>query len=131
MLRLRTNPDAFRSRGFLQIVKDEGLGLYRGASWTAARNAPGSFALFGGSAFTKEYVFGLEDYRSATWAQNFVASIAGSVSSIAISQPLDVIKTRIQNQNFESKQGGMTVIRDLLKNEGAKGFFKGLTPKVL
>lgn len=42
-----------------------------------------------------------------------------------------MIKTRIQNQNFESKQGGAAVIRDLLKNEGAKGFFKGLTPKVL
>lgn len=25
----------------------------------------------------------------------------------------------------------MTVIRDLLKHEGARGFFKGLTPKVL
>lgn len=32
----------------------------RGASWTAARNAPGSFALFGGSAFVKDYVFALE-----------------------------------------------------------------------
>lgn len=53
------------------------------------------------------------------------------VSSIAISQPLDVIKTRIQNQNFESKVGGMTVVRDLIKNEGFAGFFKGLTPKVL
>ncbi|ORY43257.1 putative GGC1-protein of the mitochondrial carrier family [Leucosporidium creatinivorum] len=130
-IKRQTNPEAFRSRGFIQIIRDEGFGLYRGASWTAARNAPGSFALFGGSAFTKEYVFGLQDYRSATWFQNFVASIAGSVSSIAISQPLDVIKTRIQNQNFESKVGGMTVVRDLIKNEGFGAFFKGLTPKVL
>ncbi|BGP20968.1 hypothetical protein JCM10213_003360 [Rhodosporidiobolus nylandii] len=130
-IKRQTNPEAFRSRGFVQIVRDEGMGLYRGASWTAARNAPGSFALFGGSAFTKEYVFGLQDYRSATWFQNFIASIAGSVSSIVISQPLDVIKTRIQNQNFESKVGGMTVVRDLLKNEGPSAFFKGVTPKVL
>ncbi|GAA5935737.1 Ggc1p [Sporobolomyces koalae] len=130
-IKRQTNPEAFRSRGFVQIVKDEGFSLYRGASWTAARNAPGSFALFGGSAFTKEYVFGLEDYRSASWYQNFIASIAGSVSSIAISQPLDVIKTRIQNQNFESKVGGMQVVRDLIKHEGFAGFFKGLTPKVL
>ncbi|KAL8283558.1 hypothetical protein RQP46_005661 [Phenoliferia psychrophenolica] len=127
----QTNPEAFRSRGFLQIVKDEGMGLYRGASWTAARNAPGSFALFGSSAFTKEYLFGLEDYRKATWYQNFVASIAGSVSSIVISQPLDVIKTRIQNQNFESKNTGMWVVRDLIKNEGFAGFFKGVIPKTL
>ncbi|KAM0787225.1 Mitochondrial GTP/GDP carrier protein 1 [Microbotryomycetes sp. NB124-2] len=130
-IKRQTNPEAFRERGFLRIVKDEGFGLYRGASWTAARNAPGSFALFGGSAFTKEYVFGLQDYRSATWFQNFIASIAGSVASIAISQPLDVIKTRIQNQNFESKASGTTVIRELLKHEGPGAFFKGLTPKVL
>ncbi|POW03403.1 hypothetical protein PSTT_11110 [Puccinia striiformis] len=127
----RTNPEAFRSRGFLQIVSDEGFSLYRGWGWTAARNAPGSFALFGGSAFTKEYLFKLEDYSKATWSQNFVCSIAGSISSIAISQPLDVIKTRIQNQNFESKQGGVMVIKDIMKHEGFRAFFKGLTPKVL
>lgn len=130
-IKRQTNPEAFRSRGFLKIVADEGFALYRGWGWTAARNAPGSFALFGGSAFTKEYLFKLQDYSSATWSQNFVCSIAGSVSSIAISQPLDVIKTRVQNQNFESKQGGMMVIKEIMKNEGAGAFFKGLTPKVL
>lgn len=41
----RTNPEAFKNRGFLQIVRDEGFGLYKGAGWTAARNAPGSFAV--------------------------------------------------------------------------------------
>ncbi|EGG05549.1 uncharacterized protein MELLADRAFT_52769 [Melampsora larici-populina 98AG31] len=130
-IKRQTNPDAFRSRGFLKIVADEGFALYRGWGWTAARNAPGSFALFGGSAFTKEYLFKLQDYSSASWSQNFVCSIAGSVSSITISQPLDVIKTRVQNQNFESKQGGMMVIKEIMKNEGIGAFFKGLTPKVL
>ncbi|WAQ88500.1 hypothetical protein PtA15_9A627 [Puccinia triticina] len=130
-IKRQTNPEAFRSRSFLKIVADEGFSLYRGWGWTAARNAPGSFALFGGSAFTKEYLFKLEDYSKATWSQNFVCSIAGSISSIAISQPLDVIKTRIQNQNFESKQGGIMVIKDIMKHEGFGAFFKGLTPKVL
>lgn len=41
------------------------------------------------------------------------------------------MQTRIQNQNFESKVGGMTVVRELIKNEGFSAFFKGLTPKVL
>ena len=62
-IKMQTNPDAFRSRGFLRIVADEGMGLYRGAGWTAARNAPGSFALFGGSAWAKEKIFKLEDYN--------------------------------------------------------------------
>ncbi|KAL4398845.1 high copy suppressor of Abf2 [Malassezia pachydermatis] len=130
-IKRQTNPEAFRSRGFIRILLDENVNLYRGWGWTAARNAPGSFALFGGSAFTKEYVFGLKNYSDATWAQNFVASIAGSVASITVAAPLDVVKTRIQNANFESKVGGVTIIRDMVRNEGFSAFFKGLTPKVL
>lgn len=129
-IKRQTNPEAFRSRGFLRIVGDEGFSLYRGWGWTAARNAPGSFALFGGSAFTKEYLFGLEDFGKATWTQNFVASIGGAVASITVSAPLDVVKTRIQNANFESRTGGVTIIKEMIKHEGFSAFFKGLTPKV-
>ena len=130
-IKRQTNPEAFRSRGFTRIVADEGFALYRGWGWTAARNAPGSFALFGGSAFTKEYLFGLEDFGKATWTQNFVASIGGAVASITVAAPLDVVKTRIQNANFESTTGGVTIIKDMIKNEGFGSFFKGLTPKIL
>lgn len=41
----QTNPEAFRNRSFLSVVKDEGFALYRGWGWTMARNAPGSFAV--------------------------------------------------------------------------------------
>jgi hypothetical protein len=44
-IKRQTNPEAFRGRGLFKIISDEGMGLYRGASWTAARNAPGSFAV--------------------------------------------------------------------------------------
>ncbi|GAA5230915.1 hypothetical protein GCM10025794_37850 [Massilia kyonggiensis] len=44
-IKRQTNPDAFRGRGLFKIISDEGMGLYRGAGWTAARNAPGSFAV--------------------------------------------------------------------------------------
>lgn len=44
-IKRQTNPDAFRGRGLFKIISDEGFGLYRGAAWTAARNAPGSFAV--------------------------------------------------------------------------------------
>lgn len=86
--------------------------------------------LFGASAVTKEYVLGVSDYSKATWGQNFIASIAGAVASITVAAPLDVVKTRIQNANFEQKVPGMTVVKELLKNEGPSAFFKGLTPKV-
>lgn len=46
-IKRQTNPEAFRGRGVFRIVADEGMGLYRGAGWTAARNCPGSFAVRG------------------------------------------------------------------------------------
>ncbi|RHY22334.1 hypothetical protein DYB28_003726 [Aphanomyces astaci] len=126
-IRAQTNPAAIAGRGVLDIFKTEGFALYRGAGWTAARNAPGSFALFGGSAAAKEYLFGLENYNDATFFQNFVASIAGASS---MAQPLDVIKTRIQSRAFDSPESGAQVISNLLKNEGPGALFKGLLPKL-
>lgn len=79
---------------------------------------------------TKDYLFGITDYSKATWGQNFVASIAGAIASITVAAPLDTVKTRIQNANFESKVSGMTVVRELFRNEGPMALFKGLTPKV-
>ncbi|PMD38994.1 mitochondrial carrier [Hyaloscypha variabilis F] len=130
-IKRQTNPEAFRGRGVLRIVRDEGFGLYRGWGWTAARNAPGSFALFGGSAFTKGYFFGLSDYNKATWFQNFIASIAGASASLLVSAPLDVVKTRIQNRNFENPESGFKIVGSMIRNEGFTSFFKGLVPKLL
>jgi len=130
-IKRQTNPEAFRGRGVLRIVRDEGFGLYRGWGWTAARNAPGSFALFGGSAAAKQYLYKLEDYNAATWTQNFVASIAGASASLIVSAPLDVVKTRIQNRNFEDAESGFKIISRMARQEGPTAFFKGLVPKLL
>ncbi|ORY10538.1 guanine nucleotide transporter [Clohesyomyces aquaticus] len=130
-IKRQTNPEAFRGRGLFKIIADEGFGLYRGWGWTAARNAPGSFALFGGSAAAKEYFYKLKDYNAATWGQNFVASIAGASASLLVSAPLDVVKTRIQNRNFENPESGFRIVSNMVKHEGMTSFFKGLTPKLL
>ncbi|KAJ1901661.1 high copy suppressor of abf2 [Kickxella alabastrina] len=130
-IKMQTNPETFRGRGLFKIVADEGMALYRGAGWTVMRNAPGSFALFGGSAFVKEFVFKLDDYNKATFMQNFFSSIGGAVASLAVSAPMDVIKTRIQARSFENPESGMVILRKMVQQEGFGAFFKGLTPKIL
>lgn len=91
-IKSQNNPEALKGRGLLTILREERLsGLYRGAGWTAARNAPGSFALFGASAFVKERVFGLKNFNDASFSQNFVASAAGGIASITVASPLDVV----------------------------------------
>jgi len=130
-IKMQVNPESFRGRGIFRIIAEERFALYRGWGWTMARNAPGSFALFGASAVTKEYALGVTDYSKATWVQNFIASVSGAVASITVAAPLDTIKTRIQKANFESKKSGMQVFKELIKNEGPSALFKGLTPKIL
>jgi len=45
-IKKQTAPETLAGRGsILKIIWDEKFGLYRGGLWTAARNAPGSFAL--------------------------------------------------------------------------------------
>lgn len=61
---------------------------------------------------------------------DFVASIGGAVASITVAAPLDVVKTRIQNANFNANLSGVAIIRDMVRTEGISSFFKGLTPKV-
>lgn len=53
-----------------------------------------------------------------------------AVASIVVASPLDVIKTRIQNRPFDSPKGGLEILKDLIREEGAGGFFKGLIPKI-
>jgi len=130
-IKAQTNPESLQGRGIVEIFAKEGRNLYRGAGWTAGRNAPGSFALFGGSSFTKGYVFKLDNYNDATWFQETIASGMGAVASITVAAPLDVIKTRIQNRPFDSPESGVVILRNLVKNEGFGAFFKGLTPKVI
>jgi hypothetical protein len=65
--------------------------------------------------------------------QDSIASVTGACASIAVAQPLDVIKTRIQKNAFaaDTQQGGFTILSNLIKNEGFGAFFKGLTPKII
>ena len=43
---------------------------------------------------------------------------------------MDVIKTRIQAQEFGKADNGMKIVKDMVKHEGMGSFFKGVVPKV-
>lgn len=127
----QTNESAMR-QGLFPLLRQEGFrGMYAGTVVTICRNAPGSFCLFGGTAFTKAYVFGLKDYRKASVFQNLCASTVGACLSIAVSNPMDVVKTRVQQQTEGDRRSGIAVAKAMLREEGVSSFFKGLTPKII
>lgn len=129
-IKAQTNPEVLSGRGLRDIIVNENFRLYRGITWTMARNCPGSFALFGMNSLVYTRIFGVSGPKEAHGYQIFVGSMAGGVGSIVVSSPLDVIKTRIQNKPFNDTRSGFTVIKDLIKEEGVHSFFKGLTPKI-
>merc|ERR1711977_774211 len=128
-IKAQTNPESIRGRGVLEIFTSEGRALYRGAGWTAARNIPGSFALFGGNTAVKQMI-GAEPGQ-ATFFQTALSSMGGAIASLVVSQPLDVVKTRVQNRDFSTPESGVSIVRRLVAEEGPGAFFKGFTPKVL
>ena len=130
-VKAQTAPEQLKGRGVIDIFRTEGWSLYRGAGWTVARNAPGSFALFGGNKAAKIMMGVGEDGQRATWTQDAISSCAGATASIVVAQPLDIVKTRIQSRAFNSPESGVSIITNLLKNEGTGAFFKGLTPKLM
>ncbi|RNF01240.1 putative mitochondrial carrier protein [Trypanosoma rangeli] len=129
----QTNKDAIKNRSFFTILRQEGIvKMYAGIGTTAVRNAPGSFLLFGGAAWTKDYVFHLENYGDATLMQNFVSSTVGSCLGVWFTSPMDVVKTRIQNKRFgEGRVTGWSVVRETLQQEGFMAFYKGISPKLI
>lgn len=129
-IKSQVNPESLKGKGVIDLVKKEKFNLYAGWRWTALRNAPGSFTLFGASSFFKSKIFGLDVNEKASLFQYFVTSSLASTSCILVSSPMDVIKTRIQAQDFGKSESGVKIIKDMVKNEGMGSFFKGVIPKV-
>jgi hypothetical protein len=125
----QTNDAALKNRSLIKIFMTEGRGMYAGTGVTILRNAPGSFCLFGGTAFTKDVIFGLNDYSKASLLQNMAAAAVGSCLSITVTNPMDVVKTRVQNKNFGEAVTSGQVVRGIMREEGIGAFFKGLILK--
>lgn len=87
-------------------------GVYRGALFTAlARNVPGSFGLFGGSALANEVMNNSYENKDRSQLLNLAAKWFGALTSLVLSQPGDVIKTNMQVKQVPLKAAfeGITV----------------------
>ena len=60
-------------------------------------------------------------------------SIAVGVTAAAITNPLDVAKTRLQTQHESGKRydGLVGALRTIWKEEGASGLLRGLRPRIM
>eukprot|EP01102_Stenamoeba_stenopodia_P006853 TRINITY_DN1916_c0_g1_i1.p1 TRINITY_DN1916_c0_g1~~TRINITY_DN1916_c0_g1_i1.p1 ORF type:complete len:302 (-),score=43.82 TRINITY_DN1916_c0_g1_i1:125-1030(-) len=74
--------------------------------------------------------------RNEMYAEAIAGSVAGSLAAF-VSCPLDTIKSQLQVQSFPSSDGQIKhkspfgLIKMTFKNEGIRGFYRGLSPSLL
>jgi len=120
------------------IYREEGpLGLYRGF-WTAiATYGPLVGIYFAGYEKLKLFFTKLHNYDTPQQLPFYYHLASGATAgafAAAITCPLDVVKTRIQVHSRTNTEGYRTVfeaVKTVLKEEGARGFAKGMSARIM
>ena len=123
----------------LTVIKEEGFGaLYRGVSLTALRQGTNQAVNF--TAYT-EFKQILQKWQPEYQNQNLpsyqttvIGLISGAMGPFS-NAPIDTIKTRLQKTPAEPGQTAIQritlICKDMFRQEGAKAFYKGITPRVM
>lgn len=118
---------ANEQRPVWQLLRSEGMNIYRGCGWTSTRNAVGSFFLFSVPALMSAWISDTTGKRYS-W-QEGVSNFFGGVACSVATSPFDVVKTRVQTQGGQTS--GFSVMRDIFRTESVGALFQGLTLRTL
>ncbi|KAH8403106.1 hypothetical protein KR222_005242, partial [Zaprionus bogoriensis] len=120
-----------------KIIKEDGLGtrgLFRGITAMLIRNCIFQIMYLGVYASLRDAIPEGIDEIETFLRKLVIASITGPLGCVA-SIPLDVTKSKIQGpQPVPGKVKYSTVrgtMRTVYKEEGVRGFYKGLTPQIM
>lgn len=136
------------SDAFVKIVRNEGfLGLYAGLAPTlmvAVPNFSISWMVYGSLkeyALEDELFYNLRKVDANTGEEKLgfqltlmCGALSGTLSTM-VTFPFDTVRRRmqIQGQHFalDERVSSTQMIRSLLKKDGIKGFYRGITPEVM
>jgi len=118
------------------VVREEGFGaLYRGVSLTALRQGTNQAANF--TAYS-ELRAQLQKYQGTndlpSWQTSLIGLVSGAMGPFS-NAPIDTIKTRLQKTPAQPGDTALGRIKNITsemwKQEGARSFYKGITPRVM
>ncbi|KAJ1912803.1 Mitochondrial succinate-fumarate transporter [Tieghemiomyces parasiticus] len=119
------------------IVKEEGVGaLYKGVTLTALRQATNQAANFTAYQELKTLLLRWQPDRSElpSYQTLVLGGVSGAMGPLS-NAPIDTIKTRIQKTPALPGETALkrfrTVCADIIASDGYRGFYKGLTPRLL
>eukprot|EP00210_Caulerpa_lentillifera_P004486 g4280.t1 len=118
------------------IAKKEGLrGLFRGVVPTFLSNAPFSALHYMIYRRMQNYVYGgvenAQQQRQQSIGKNFVCSTVAAATATLLTQPADVVRTRIQlGMGSTGTFTALTTLRDVFIGQGLHGVTLGLIPRM-
>ena len=123
----------------LTVIREEGFTtLWRGVTLTAVRQGSNQAVNFTAYTEFKEQLQKLQPQYQNQNLPSYQTTLIGLVSGAMgpfSNAPIDTIKTRLQRTPAEPGQSAIQrvtlIAKDMFRQEGAKAFYKGITPRVM
>jgi len=118
------------------IVKEEGVSaLYKGVTLTALRQATNQAVNFAAYQELKKFALAKQNLEELPSYQHLLlGGLSGAMGPMS-NAPIDTIKTRIQRQANVPGESAISratnVITYIMKKEGWRAFYRGLTPRLM
>ncbi|RQM06080.1 hypothetical protein DH86_00002398 [Scytalidium sp. 3C] len=114
------------------VVREEGFGaLYRGVTLTAAVNFT-AYTEF--KEILQRWQPQYKDTPLPSWQTTIIGLVSGAMGPLS-NAPIDTIKTRLQKMPAQPGETALsritTITSEMFKQEGARAFYKGITPRVM
>ncbi|MCL7044360.1 hypothetical protein MKW94_002183 [Papaver nudicaule] len=119
----------------VSILKHGGLpSLYAGWGAVLCRNIPHSVIKFYTYERLKQlFLSTTQSTHPNTFQTLICGGLAGSTAAL-FTTPFDVVKTRLQTEipgSLRTYDGVFHALREIVKDEGLKGLYRGLTPRLI
>lgn len=120
---------------FISLIKQERYNLYAGSFVTCLRNVKSFSTMYGVSNITNQYFTPNVHSDLIPFYQRVITSGAGAVSAVIVSNPTDVVKTRILAKSSAVKLGeadsALRIAIKIYSQEGVPAFWRGILPRLV
>mmetsp|Transcript_6544 Transcript_6544/g.9880 ORF Transcript_6544/g.9880 Transcript_6544/m.9880 type:complete len:377 (-) Transcript_6544:272-1402(-) len=115
-----------------EIWKGEGVpGFFRGLTPTLVGIIPARACYFGAYSTCKKWLSENPHLGPDHWATHFLSGIAAGITGNTVTNPIWMVKTRMQLMAGQGTQAAYAgygdAIKTIFKEEGISGFYKGLS----
>jgi len=117
--------------GTMSIAQQQGLkGCYKGLIPTILKQGSNQMIRFAVFYELQKRMLGDDPTKKFSVMQSMFAGGVAGAASVFGNTPVDVVKTRMQGLDSHKYNGVIDCVKQIMKNEGLKGFYKGTTPRL-